>query len=61
MTIKVSFQKVLIKIDKMAEVLLNLADFAQHTLLTLVPYSAYIIFKIEFTAIYSADITTILL
>ena len=34
-------QKVLIKIDEMADVVLNLANFAQHTLLTLAPPSGY--------------------
>ena len=34
-------QKVLMKIDKIAEVFLNSANFAQHSLLTLAPPSGY--------------------
>ena len=34
-------QKVLMKIEEMAEVFLNLANFASHALLTLAPPSGY--------------------
>ena len=34
-------QKVLMKIEEMAEVFLNLANFASHAFLTLVPPSGY--------------------
>ena len=34
-------QKVLTKIDEMADVFFNLANFAQHALLTLAPLSGY--------------------
>ena len=35
------FQKVLMKIEEMANVFLNLANFAKHTFLTLAPPSSY--------------------
>jgi hypothetical protein len=35
------FQKVLIKVDEMADVFLNLANFGKHTFSTLVPPSGY--------------------
>ena len=35
------FQKVLVKIKEMAEVLLNSANFAKHTFSTLAPPSGY--------------------
>ena len=38
-------QKVLMKIDKMADVFLNSANFAQHALLTLAPPNGYILYS----------------
>ena len=49
---KKKFQKVLMKIDKMENVFLNLANFEQHTLLNLMPPSGYTLYPKALIKIY---------